>query len=418
MAHFLLTPVGSSGDVHPFVGIGRALRARGHDVSLLTAEPFRAVSERAGLRFVGTHSEEEFNHLTKHPDLWHSRRGLTLVLRSLASVVRADYARVADAYEPGRTVLVGHALSFATRVFEEVRGAPAATVHLAPSIFRSDHQQPASAPGVDISGWPLWLKRSMWWLVDRWFLDPNIAPEINRWRAEIGLAPISRIFKDWLHARRRVIGLFPEWFAPVQPDWPSQLRLTGFPLYDESEAHPLNTDLQAFLDRGSPPILFTPGTANRAAAQFFAAAVEATRRLGRRALFLTPYPEQLPATLETDVRHEPYVPFSQVLPRCAAFVHHGGIGTCAQGLAAGVAQLTMPLGFDQPDNTTRLWRLGVARWVRPHQFSGERVAAELGRLLGDPLVVERCGHWARELRRSDPLAETCTVLEALVPSKA
>jgi len=416
MAHFLLTPVGSSGDVHPFVGIGRGLRARGHDVSLLTSEPFRAVSERAGLRFIGTHSEEEFTRLTKHPDLWHSRRGLTLVLRSLASVMRADYTRVADAYEPGRTVLVGHALSFATRMFEEVHGAPAATVHLAPSIFRSDHQQPASTPGVDVSGLPLWMKRSMWWLVDRWFLDPNIVPEINRWRAELGVAPVSRIFKDWLHAPRRVIGLFPEWFAPVQPDWPSQLRLTGFPLYDESDAHPLSADLQAFLDRGSPPIVFTPGSANRAAAQFFAAAVDATRRLGRRALFLTPYPEQLPATLGADVRHEPYVPFSQVLPRCAAFVHHGGIGTCAQGLAAGLPQLTMPLGFDQPDNTTRLWRLGVARWVRPPRFNGERVAAELAGLLGDARVVERCAHWARELRRSDPLAETCSVLEALIPS--
>jgi rhamnosyltransferase subunit B len=415
MAHFLLTPVGSSGDVHPFVGIGRALRARGHDVTLLTAEPFRAVSQRAGLRFVRTHSEEEFDRLTKHPDLWHSRKGLTLVLRSVASVMRADYARIVDTYEPGRTVLVGHALSFATRVFEEVHGAPAATVHLAPSIFRSDHQQPAAMPGVDPSGLPVWLKRSTWWLVDRWLLDRAVVPELNRWRRELGLEPVSRVFKDWLHAPRMVIGLFPAWFAPVEPDWPPQLRLTGFPLYDESDAHVLSPDLQAFLGRGSPPILFTPGSANRAAAQFFAAAVDATRRLGHRALFLTQYPEQLPATLGSDVRHEPYAPFSQVLPRCAAFVHHGGIGTCAQGLAAGVPQLTMPLGFDQPDNTTRLWRLGVARWVLPRQFSGERVAAELAALLGDSRVAERGAHWAQELRRSDPLVETCAMLEALIP---
>src|SRR5712692_5810352 len=110
MAHFLLTPVGSSGDVHPFVGIGRALRARGHDVTLLTGEPFRRAGERAGLRFVGTQSEEDFDRLTRHPDLWHSRRGAGVVLQAVASVLRADYARIADAYEPGRTVLVGHSL--------------------------------------------------------------------------------------------------------------------------------------------------------------------------------------------------------------------------------------------------------------------------------------------------------------------
>ena len=57
------------------------------------------------------------------------------------------------------------------------------------------------------------------------------------------------------------------------------------------------------------------------------------------------------------------MPFSSVFPLCAAVVHHGGIGTCAQALAAGVPQLTMPLAFDQPDNATRLSRLGVARWI-------------------------------------------------------
>src|SRR5437867_13024961 len=107
MAHFLLTPVGSSGDVHPFVGIGRAMRARGHDVTLLTAELFRRISERAGLHFRGTQSEEDFDRLTKHPDLWHSRRGLTLVLQTAAAAIGAHYGVVADASEPGRTVPVG-----------------------------------------------------------------------------------------------------------------------------------------------------------------------------------------------------------------------------------------------------------------------------------------------------------------------
>ena len=186
-------------------------------------------------------------------------------------------------------------------------------------------------------------------------------------------------------------------------------------MYDESDEGGLSRGLQTFLDRGSPPVLFTPGSANRAAASFFAEALDATRRLGRRALFLTPYPEQLPGTLGPDAWHEPYVPFSQVVPHCSAIVHHGGIGTCAQGLAGGVPQLTMPLGFDQPDNTTQLWRLGVARWVRPDVFRGERVATELAALLGDALVAARCGHWAQEIRRSDPVAETCVMLEALIP---
>ncbi len=413
MALFLLTPIGSSGDVHPFIGIGRALRSHGHDVTMITAEPFRNVAERAGFAFMQSASREQFDEMTRHPDLWNSRKGLTLILEAVASHLQSSYALIDAAYEPGRTVLVSHALAFAARVFEETHGVPAATVHLAPSIFRSNYQMPATYPGVDTSRWPVWFKRSAMWAVDRWLIDPHIVSALNRLRQNVGLHPVSRVFKDWLHSPRLVIGLFPEWFAPIQPDWPPQLRLTGFPLYDEADAHTLNADLDAFLKADSPPILFTPGSANRAAASFFAAALDATRRLGRRALFLTGYPDQLPRALAPHVRHEPYVPFSQVLPRCAAIVHHAGIGTSAQALAAGIPQLTMPLGFDQPDNTTRLWRLGVAKWVLPQRFTGDRVATELASLLDDAHTAERCQHWAREMRRIDSLRETVAALEAL-----
>ena len=303
MAHFLLTPVGSSGDVHPFIGVGRRLRERGHDVSILTAEPFRSVCERSGLRFVQLHSQVEFDDITKNSDLWHPRKGLRLILRSLASVLRRHYELIASAYEPGRTVLVAHALAFAARVFEDAHHAPAATLDLAPSIFRSDYQQPASIPGVDPSKLPVWVKRSAMWLIDRLLLDPQIVPAINQLRREEGLQPVSRVFNQWLHSPQRVIGMFPEWFAAPQPDWPSQVRLTGFPLYDEADAHDLGADLRSFLDAGSAPLLFTPGTANRAAVSFFAAARDAMKLLQRRALFVTRYRDQLPNELGPAIRH-------------------------------------------------------------------------------------------------------------------
>ncbi len=406
-------PVGSSGDVHPFIGIGRTLRARGHDVTILTAEPFRAMCERAGISFVQLHSEAELDEMTKHPDLWHGRKGLTLILRKIASMLRAHYELISSGYEPGRTVLVAHTLAFAARVFEDAHHAPAATIHLAPSIFRSDFQQPVSTTGVDASGLPRWVKRSAMWLIDRLLLDPQIVPALNELRRDLGVPPVSRVFRQWIHSPQRAIGLFPEWFAPVQRDWPPQLRLTGFPLYDESDVHALDPALESFLNAGSPPILFTPGTANRAATQFFVAALDATRRLRRRALFLTRYPGQLPKNLSDQERVESYVPFSRVFSRCAAIVHHGGIGTSAQALAAGAPQLIMPLAFDQPDNATRLWRLGVARWIRPKEFHGDHVASQLAALIDDEHVADRCRHWSDEIRRRDALTDTCALLEAV-----
>ena len=109
---FVMTPVGSAGDVHPFIGLGRALRARGHDVVIVTAGTFEQVVQRAGLEFRETISAQFFDVMSKHPDLWHSRRGLQFVLGTVADYLQLGYQRVADVYEPGRTVLVGHALSF------------------------------------------------------------------------------------------------------------------------------------------------------------------------------------------------------------------------------------------------------------------------------------------------------------------
>jgi rhamnosyltransferase subunit B len=409
---FILTPVGSAGDVHPFVGIGRALKARGHEVIVCTAEPFRDVVHKAGLIFHEMASVEEFDAVSKHPDLWHPRRGLQLVLDQVASRLRPAYDRLKELHVPGRTILVGHSLSFSTRVFEEVHGVPAATIHLAPSIFRSDHAQPAYAPGLDGSNWPVWIKRSLWWAIDRFMLDPNVVPALNEWRRELGLQPVSRVFSDWIHSPQRVIALFPDWFGLPQPDWPKAVRLTGFPLYDDSDEANLPQPLAKFLDAGPPPLLVTPGSANQSAARFFRAALEASQSLGHRVLLLTRYKGHLPP-LPPDAHHEPFVPLSHVLPRCAALISHAGIGTLAQGLAAGVPQLTMPMGFDQPDNAMRLERLGVARWVVPSKFDGERVAAALSALLGDRGTTVNCRRWCDRIRAHDAIEETCDLLEQL-----
>jgi UDP:flavonoid glycosyltransferase YjiC (YdhE family) len=148
--------------------------------------------------------------------------------------------------------------------------------------------------------------------------------------------------------------------------------------------------LEEFLASGSPPIVFTPGSANVHARPFFQAAAEACARLGRRGVLLTRFPEQIPSVLPEGVRHFAYAPFSRLLPRAAALVHHGGIGTAAQGMAAAVPQLVMPLSHDQHDNAARMVRLGVARTLPPTRFRTPAVAAALGHLLDSSAVAASC----------------------------
>jgi rhamnosyltransferase subunit B len=102
------------------------------------------------------------------------------------------------------------------------------------------------------------------------------------------------------------------------------------------------------------------------------------------------------------------------LPRAAALVYHGGIGTCSQALAAGIPHLIMPLAHDQPDNANRLRRLGIGLSLHPKKFTGERVAAALRHLLKDNAVQANCTRYAEQMRVAPSLDELAAWLEARV----
>ncbi|MEM1013565.1 MAG: nucleotide disphospho-sugar-binding domain-containing protein, partial [Planctomycetota bacterium] len=188
------------------------------------------------------------------------------------------------------------------------------------------------------------------------------------------------------------------------------------PLYDERDTQQLPADLAAFLDEGDPPIAFTPGSAMFFGEAFFKAAVEACQRLGRRGLLLTRHADHLPSDLPTGVRHVAFAPFSGLLPRCAAVVHHGGIGTLSQGFAAGIPQIVMPMAHDQPDNARRLIDLGVGGAIVPKRFKPGRLATLLKRLLNDPAVADRCRSLATKVTAHDGLARAADEVEATVSS--
>src|SRR5258708_32760698 len=115
---------------------------------------------------------------------------------------------------------------------------------------------PPYLQGLFMPRWmPAWMKRAQFWLGDAAVLDRVLAPPLNALRAELGLPDVRRgIIARYAHSPQRVIGMFPDWFAPPAPDWPKQTRLTGFPLYDERGVTKFPDDLLKFLNEGPPPV--------------------------------------------------------------------------------------------------------------------------------------------------------------------
>jgi UDP:flavonoid glycosyltransferase YjiC (YdhE family) len=268
---------------------------------------------------------------------------------------------------------------------------------------------------VDLTRLPRWIKRLLWWAADRFLLDPVIGPVTDDIRARVGLPPVRPVMLRTIHSPRLTVGLWPDWFAPRQPDYPPFVKLTGFPLFDGgTTAQPVPPDVSAYLAAGEPPIVFTPGSANVHGHAFFTAAVDAAARMGRRAMLLTRSTEHLPANLPPNVRHFPFAPLSLILSRCAALVHHGGIGTTAAALAGGIPQLIMPMSHDQPNNAHWVKRLGVGDRLMPKKFTGANVAKALGQLLGSAQVRAKCAEVATRCAAQDGISETADLIEAVV----
>lgn len=412
----LITPVGSAGDHYPFIGIAAELVRRGHDVHVLAIAPFRDAVAETGAAYVEVGTIEEYHTNINNPDLWHPLKGSKTVANLVAEQLRRMLKLISDLHEPGRTLVVGHTLDFVSRALHDKINLPFVTVHLQPSIVRTSHQLPTMIGTTNHSWLPQWVKRSAWWFIDRAVMDPTFGPSINEVRAKLDLPPVKRVFKEYLNSPLLTIGFWPDWFGPPQPDWPQQLKLAGFPLYDPSSSSPIDPELDTFLNAGDPPIVFTPGSAMVHGQAFFAAAVDACQRLNRRGLLMTRHENHLPPSLPPTVRRFAFAPFSKLLPRCAALVHHGGIGTTAAAFAAAIPQVIMPMSHDQPDNADRSIKLGTAERIVRKRFTGPNVAAALERLLHSTDVKDRCADLARRCRETNGIANACDMIERIAIS--
>ncbi len=411
----VLAPVGSAGDVYPYLGLGTALAQRGHEVVVLTSGYFQEAIERHHLRFRDVLSKEEFLQSVNDPQIWDPRKGPLRVMSLAASYVERLYSAILSEAD-NSTVVVSSCLGWGARLAEEREKIPLVTLHLQPSVIVSSHSPP-QIPGMVWGRWvPRWWNRAIYTLAERWMLDPACVPSINAFRGTLGLRPIHGIM-HWWESPHCVVGAFPEWFASPAPDWPPQLTLTQFPLWDEDEKMKLSTMIEDFLNAGPAPIVFTPGTANKFAATFFQMAAGACDLMGCRGLLVSKFSSHLEGIASPRLLNVHYASFTKLLPRAAAIVHHGGIGTTARALASGIPQVIHPYSHDQPDNAERIERLGAGGGISPKNLTPVLLAQKLTKLIENSSVRSACREAARKIAAEDPFRATCEVVEARLNGK-
>jgi rhamnosyltransferase subunit B len=409
----LLPTVGSAGDVHPIVALGLALQARGHRATIITNPLFQELIEAQGLGFLPIGTLDGARAAIADPDLWHPRKGFEVVARRAMLPAMVEIYRHIERQAGSRTVVAASGIAFGARIAQERLGVPTATVHLQPSIIRSlvDH---GMAGNVRISAsQPMWFKRAFFRLADWLLIDRVLKAPVNDFRATLHLPPVDRVMYRWLHSPQLVIGFFPDWFAPSQPDWPPETHLVGFPLWDSGNRGTIAPDAEEFLHAGEPPIIFTPGSAGATMHRYFRESVTAAGDLGIRAMLVTNYLDQVPRDLPRHVKAFGYLPFSQVLSRARLLVYHGGIGTLAQTIKAGIPHLVVPNGHDQFDNGFRIQRLGLGRAIPQTRYHARAVVSAIRAILGDQEVHARCREYSRRIDSAAALSRASELIESL-----
>jgi rhamnosyltransferase subunit B len=394
MAQIVITAIGSAGDVHPFIGIGQTLVRRGHRIVFCTHPQFAALAVQHGFAFVPIGTWDGYAQAVASPALWNPRTSFRTLWSVIAPTIRPHFDALA-ALASSDTVLVGSLWAFAARLMQEVHGTPYVSVQVSPSTLLS-----ASAPPtykrLTVPMWlPLAVRAKCVEMIEKGVFDKVCGPALNDVRAALGLAPASRILGQWLHSTDGVLCLFPDWFAPAQPDWPGNHFMAGFPLFNNVSPTAFDDELIDFLASGERPIVFTAGSTLTDERTYFDGVDEALSRTGARAIVLARTIGRRPLA-RRDVLVRDFVPMQTLLPRCAAIVHHGGIGTAALAFAAGIPQVVTPFAHDQFDNAQRIARSGCGIRI-DSPASGKALASALTRVATDQLVAARCAMAKRRI---------------------
>jgi len=405
----LISPFGSEGDVSPLVWAAKALSIRGHSPHLLLPPKYAFLAESAGIPWTPVGQPGDFDTLVRDPRFWHPITGSAHV----ATVMLASYHEFLAAYracEVCPDLVISSTLGLAAAFAAESEGVPNLRVHMQPAIFRSLDDCPVFAHGL---GWlpaaPTGIKRAAFRTIDG-ILNFTMRKPINALRSGLSLDPIRDVYREIIHGGDGVALMTPAWFAEPQAEWPEGIRQFSFPL--DRSARELPADLKKFLAENPHPILWTHGSANFDTHTFHRCAISASKNLNMPFLIVGPEPPDDP--LPSNGLAVSHVSFDLLFPMCRAVVHHGGIGTTAKAMAAGLPQLVVPRAHDQPDNAARVARLHLGRQLPYPGLSPARATRELQKLLASPVIQETCTKTAPLVRDADDASAFADFAESFV----
>jgi len=386
----LLGAFGDPGHAFPMIALGRALRARGHDVTLQTWRRWREHVEGEGMAFAPAPEYHVFPTRERPLTPYEAVVRATAETRPLVAAVAPD-AVVADI------------LTLAPALAAELDGVPVATL--------IPHTDPRGAPGlppysIGARRPRTALGRRLWGLTDG-LIERGLAlgrGELNETRARLGLGPLDRVHGG-ISTSLALVACFPQLEYP-RP-WPAGTHVVG-PLLWEPPGGAVE------LPPGDAPlVLVAPSTSQDPQMRLVRAALSGLAQRPVRVLSSTNRRALGDAFVVPDnARLVDWASYAQTMPRCDVVVCHGGWGTVGRALACGCVVVCVPAAGDMNETAARLDWAGVGVRLPRRLCRPWAVGLAVDRALSDPRRFERARELAGWATAHDGATRAAELVEA------
>lgn len=403
---------GSRGDVQPYAALALGLQERGQDVLLAAPQRFSSLAAEHAIPFAPLPGDPE--HVSARIN---DHRGNVLKsVQAIADYVFSIAAPVSQAMQAAceGADLIVHSFLFTAGAHSLARRMriPDVSIQTFP-VFAPTRAFPnvalANTPPGLLSYFTHWLATQIFWHGGNFgfrklrLSAPGSLDFDLHWPFDARRSPASPL-----------LFAYSPTVLPRPADWTAgNIHITGYFFLDAPNGYRPAPELAAFLDGGEPPVCVTFGSMiNREAERVDGILRTALSQAGRRAILLTGWGGRAPAGHSRDLLYLEAAPHDWLLPRCQAVIHHGGAGTTAAGLRAGIPNIVIPHAVDQPFWGKRVAAIGAG----PAPLELDRLAPQtLAHALAQaaqPALRSRAQEIGRLIQMEDGVGEAVRLIEA------
>jgi UDP:flavonoid glycosyltransferase YjiC (YdhE family) len=411
---------GSRGDIQPYIALGQGLRRAGHAVRIVTNKDFEALVTSYGLEIWPVDINIQAALQTRETSAAIERGGLVASFRKLAELASSGARMLVqvglEAAHDADTIISGFGGMLVGASLAEKLGLPfvqAYNVPLTPT---------AAFPGVLLpwlSVWPYSISHRLSHWLTRQVVWQSTRSAGNRPRIELlGLpsAPLAGIFDSAIFRSGPVLYGFSPSVLPRPSDWGENIHVTGYWFANEPDSWVPTPELLDLLNGGSAPVYIGFGSmSSEKPEETMRLILDALAIHHRRAIVHSGWAGLESASLPKNVLVVGSVPHSWLFPRVSAIVHHGGAGTTAAAIRAGVPSIVVPFHGDQPFWADLTYKLGVGtRPIPRRRLTAERLATAIERALEDGELCRRAAELGDRVAKEDGISKAVEIIEATV----